>query len=231
VDVGDIGDVAWEYQDKRLTMVEPSFGGSTTVTGFFATSPQRPRHPQCPPEVACQKRHQRSPYLKGVYMAMESGTDSDPPRGAMAALRAGIYRKEDHMVTKLVGSLLSVVCLSAAPLAHAQSCQIPNGQVWQNELGSQMNVNFDATGLMSGTYTTGVGCGAGTSRPLTGFCNGSAVTFTVNWQECSSVTAWSGTYNGNSLTTLWDLVNAGSPSWNSIVAGTDTFIVVSTTKK
>jgi len=86
-----------------------------------------------------------------------------------------------------------------------------------------MTVKVGPSGTLSGTYKTAVGCGAGKSRPLTGFCNGYAVTFSVNWQECVSTTAWSGTYNNGKLTTLWQLVLAKQPSWDSIMAGSDTF--------
>lgn len=107
--------------------------------------------------------------------------------------------------------------------AVATDCKIPNGKTWVNELGSEMTANINASGAISGTYTTAVGCGAGKPRPMSGFCNGYAVTFSVNWQECFSTTAWSGTYENEKITTLWQLVLAKKPSWDSIVTGTDTF--------
>jgi hypothetical protein len=101
---------------------------------------------------------------------------------------------------------------------------MPNGKTWVNELGSTMSANIDSTGAITGTYTTAVGCGVGEKRAITGFCNGHAVTFSVNWGKCASTTAWSGTYDGGQLQTLWQLVLAKKPEWDSIVSGADTFL-------
>jgi len=113
--------------------------------------------------------------------------------------------------------------------AHAETiqanCQLPSGKTWKNELQSEMTVNVDQSGKIIGTYKTAVGCGSGKVRPLSGFCNGHAVTFSVNWQECASTTAWSGTYSNGKLNTLWQLVLAKKPEWDSIVAGADTFSI------
>jgi hypothetical protein len=95
--------------------------------------------------------------------------------------------------------------------------------VWVNELGSKMTTSWGTDGLISGTYVTAVGCGAGTVRPLTGWWNNAAMTFTVNWQNCNSLTSWTGNYNAGKITTLWLPTVSGPPQWNSIVAGADIF--------
>jgi hypothetical protein len=128
--------------------------------------------------------------------------------------------KNKLMVIPLVISFLS---LALGRAAEAEDCQLPSGKTWKNELKSEMTVKVDPSGALSGTYKTAEGCGSGIPRPLTGFCNGYAVTFSVNWQECMSTTAWSGTYSSGKLTTLWQLVLAKQPAWDSIMAGTDTF--------
>jgi hypothetical protein len=117
--------------------------------------------------------------------------------------------------------IIGLVLYSTSSIAG--SCKIPTGKTWVNNLKSEMTANIDASGTISGTYTTAVGCGAGKARPMSGFCNGYAVTFSVNWQECVSTTAWSGTYANGKITTLWQLVLAKKPSWDSIVSGTDAF--------
>lgn len=127
-------------------------------------------------------------------------------------------------MNKKASAALIAGCLFAASPVNAQTCQFPSGRIWKNELGSLMTVNVNSSGTLSGTYTTAVGCGAGKARALIGYCNGYAVTFSVNWQECASTTAWSGTYSNQTLTTLWQLVLAQQPAWNSIIAGTDTFV-------
>ncbi len=127
-----------------------------------------------------------------------------------------------NSIKPFAATMMLVLVLHAAS-ALASDCQMPSGEAWVNELGSEMSVKIDASGVMSGTYTSAVGCGAETAKPLTGFCNGHAVTFAVNWQACDAATAWSGTYEGGKISTLWQFVSAKKPSWNSIVAGTDAF--------
>ena len=85
--------------------------------------------------------------------------------------------------------------------------------------------SITSEGLISGTYVTAVGCGAGRTRPLTGWYNASAITFTVNFQECNSATSWTGNIDtaGTTIKTLWQLTVSGPPQWNSIYANTDTF--------
>ena len=122
----------------------------------------------------------------------------------------------------LIAGIVLGMALQATP-ALSSSCQVPSGKTWVNEFGSEMSINIDDSGRISGTYTTAVGCDAGKAMPMTGFCNGYAVIFSVNWQECLAATAWSGTYENGEITSLWHLVSAKKPSWDSIVAGADLF--------
>jgi hypothetical protein len=90
--------------------------------------------------------------------------------------------------------MLIVSIVYGGPAAAQQAPAVSS--VWVNELGSTMTIQSVGTdGLITGTYVTAVGCGAGTVRPLTGWWNNSAMTFTVNWQECNSLTSWTGNYN------------------------------------
>ncbi len=118
--------------------------------------------------------------------------------------------------------MLIVSIVSGGP-AVAQQLTADATYVWVNELGSKMTTSWGADGLISGTYVSAVGCGAGRIRPLSGWWNNAAMTFTVNWQECNSLTSWTGHYSTNTLTTLWLLTVSGPPQWNSIIAGADTF--------
>ncbi len=127
---------------------------------------------------------------------------------------------------RIVIRLAAVVFTLVLP--HAAGAQeLAAGTVWVNENNSAMTLTSvdPTTGLMTGTFVTGVGCGVGVVRPLTGFYNQLAITFTVNFQECQSATSWSGQMNptGNQIVTLWYLAVSGPPAWNSIIAGTDVF--------
>lgn len=129
-------------------------------------------------------------------------------------------------------ALRSAACLAAAALAlaltqGAAAQDLAAGSVWKNENNSTMTINSvdPNTGLISGTFETGVGCGVGTPRPLSGFYNQGAITLTVNFEDCNSATAWSGqvTAAGNQIVTLWYLAVSGTPAWDSVLAGTDVF--------
>jgi len=121
--------------------------------------------------------------------------------------------------------------------AHAQM-KLTAGSSWVNELGSVLTINSIAgNGLMTGSYVTKVGCDAGQPQPMTGWYyggnTGGAMTFTVNWQGCNSLTSWSGQYNysNSQITTLWYLAAASAPAWNGINAGSDTFVSQGAAKK
>ncbi len=124
----------------------------------------------------------------------------------------------------VAGAILIVSIVYGGP-AVAQQLKADTVFTWVNELGSKMTTSWGADGLITGTYVTAVGCGAGTPKPLSCWWNNCAMTFTVNWQECNSLTAWTGNYNPatTSLATLWLLTVSGPPQWNSIIAGADTF--------
>ena len=122
----------------------------------------------------------------------------------------------------IAGAIVIAGILSGGP-AMAQQLTAGATYTWVNELGSKMTTSWGTDGLITGTYVTAVGCGAGTVRPLTGWWNNSAMTFTVNWQACNSLTSWTGNFGGGKITTLWLLTVSGPPQWNSIVAGADTF--------
>ena len=78
--------------------------------------------------------------------------------------------------------------------------------------------NIGANGLLSGTYVTSVGCSAGQPQAMPGWYygtdNGGAITFSVAWQGCNSVTTWSGQVNTQTggFQTLWFLTAAWRPN-------------------
>ncbi len=127
--------------------------------------------------------------------------------------------------TYLFAGALTIASLVQSWPAAAQE-PLAVSSVWINELGSTMTIQtVGSDGLITGTYVTAAGCGVGTVRPLRGWYNNGAITFTVNWQECNSLTSWTGnlTSSGVTIATLWLLALSGPPEWNSINAGADTF--------
>jgi hypothetical protein len=125
----------------------------------------------------------------------------------------------------LVAGAMLIASIVYSGSAVAQP-SLAAASVWVNELGSKMTIQtVGADGLITGTYVTAVGCGAGKIRPLRGWYDNGAITFTVNWQECNSLTSWTGNVaaSGVAIVTLWQLTVSGPAQWNSITAGADTF--------
>lgn len=138
---------------------------------------------------------------------------------------------------KRIAAAAAVAACASLAAAQAQT-KLTAGSSWVNELGSVLTINSIApSGLMTGTYTSNVGCGAGTAQPMTGWYypgnTGGAITFSVYWNGCNSVTSWSGQYNyqNQQFQTLWYLTLAAQPAWNGINAGTDTFVPASSATK
>lgn len=120
----------------------------------------------------------------------------------------------------LAGVLFSNTTLAADP-------QFDVSYTWVNELGSTMTFTIASNSSVTGTYVSKVGCEAGKPFPLLGWYNNLAITFTVNWYQCKSLTAWTGHWvtigGSNQIVTLWYLAISGDQKWNSTVAGTDVF--------
>ena len=97
-----------------------------------------------------------------------------------------------------------------SPYAHGQ---IVSGSVWQNSRGSVLRVTqVHADGRFEGQYINnadGFSC-KGTPFSVTGWINGNAVGWIVNWKnaanDCKSITSWSGVLLSNrTLETHWSL--------------------------
>lgn len=107
---------------------------------------------------------------------------------------------------------------------------------WYNELGSQMTLNSDSSGGLTGTYTSAVGQ-AQSQYPLVGRFNPSASLPALGWvvqwvnqyKQVNSVTSWSGQFqmlnNVPTILTTWLLTEQTDPKddWQSTLVGQDVF--------
>lgn len=134
-------------------------------------------------------------------------------------------------------ALFASVALSSAyaqdkpPAAAPVPSKFASGTTWVNDDGSEFAVTtITPSGLINGTFTTKAGCGAGKPHPVTGWFyagpNGGALTFSVTWTGCNSVTSWSGQFNNvaNRFQALWFLTIASGPTLNGVVAGSHIFV-------
>ena len=123
-----------------------------------------------------------------------------------------------------------VILLSNYTLGQDENEILEAGSIWINQSGSIMCIQgVDPNGMLSGYYINreqGYAC-QNTQFPLTGWVYGNAITFTVIWdnstETCNSITSWTGFYYNGAITTLWQLVVAGSTNVNQIIKGQDTF--------
>jgi len=96
---------------------------------------------------------------------------------------------------------------------------LPPWSIWTNQRGSLMKVfAIDGQGNFTGVYINnaqGFRCQGPPGFPLTGHTRGTAVTFTVVWnngiQNCNSKTIWNGVVRGKVMPTKWVLISAGPP--------------------
>lgn len=131
-----------------------------------------------------------------------------------------------------LGLILALLLASPLLADAATSSPLTAASAWTNQRGSTLYIeNVAPNGQLSGYYVnraSGYGC-QNTPYPVTGWVLGTAITFTVRWQNsvanCNSITAWTGFYNRStsSIDTLWQLVVNGSTSVRQILHGGDTF--------
>lgn len=101
---------------------------------------------------------------------------------------------------------------------------------WTNQRGSTLYIDAVApNGQISGQYVnraSGSGC-QNTPYPVIGWLYGTAITFTVKWQNssqsCNSITSWAGFFANGRINTQWELVVNGS---TQIQRGSDVFTPV-----
>lgn len=100
---------------------------------------------------------------------------------------------------------------------------------WKNQRGSTLVLIKDGNGNLTGEFRTAVGCGVNTPRRVFGTTNGTGISFTVNFEECTSIAAWTGQMESpTEMRTLWLLtVGSGDPkSFKATYAGSDVFTLV-----
>jgi len=132
---------------------------------------------------------------------------------------------------RFVFALIAFVLYSTASLARdAAPAAIQSLSAWTNQSGSTLYIDsVSPQGQVDGHYINraqGFAC-QNTPYPVTGWVYGTAITFTVNWQNateaCNSITAWTGFYYQGAITTLWQLAINGSTDPSQIIQGKDVF--------
>lgn len=112
----------------------------------------------------------------------------------------------------------------------AQQQAIQGLSAWTNQSGSTLHIDsISPAGQITGHYINrapGYGC-QNTPYPVTGWVYGTAITFTVKWENateaCNSITSWTGFYYEGVITTLWQLVVNESKDKRQIIHGEDVF--------
>jgi len=127
-------------------------------------------------------------------------------------------------------TLISLLASFATIAAEDEAVSISASTQWINELGSVLTITtIDSTGLLTGNYVNkaaGYPC-KDTAYPVTGWVDGTAIIFNTLWinstESCNSITAWTGFYYNNQISTLWQLVEDGATTVSQISSGSDTF--------
>lgn len=137
-------------------------------------------------------------------------------------------------------------CSTVAVLLVLACCGVCAAQsagetAWTNQSGSTLYIeDIDSEGGITGFYVnraTGFNC-IGTPYPVTGWVldGTNTITFTVKWENtsenCQSLTSWTGFFSsdGQTITTLWQLVSNGATKSSQILTGSDSFTRVAQKK-
>lgn len=105
---------------------------------------------------------------------------------------------------------------------------------WHNQHGSELQLDVDPDGKLSGKMTCGDGVAREQSFPLTGFVRGDLIGFCVDFGRLGTLTAWTGHFvpdhqEGPRLETLWHLATLvphpqrADERWKSVWTGADVF--------
>lgn len=124
--------------------------------------------------------------------------------------------------------LAPVLQVGTAPAPARAQSPVKAGASWVNEYGTVLRIDDVASnGRLSGTVTTRAGWGAGEAQPMTGwyFRHGGAITFSVYWDGCESLTAWMGRINTatGGFQAMWYVAGAAVPPGSGVVAGSNLF--------
>ena len=130
----------------------------------------------------------------------------------------------------LFSALITLLASVSAIAEKDETTSISPKTQWINQLGSTLTItSIDSTGLLTGSYVNraaGYPC-KDTDYPVTGWVDGTAIVFNTLWinstESCHSITAWTGFYYNNEISTLWQLVADGTTSTSQISTGSDTF--------
>lgn len=120
--------------------------------------------------------------------------------------------------------LALTLLLGVQSLALSQG--LPASSLWQNQRGSTLEVYFvDPAGSFQGQFinrAAGFQC-QGMPYPATGTVRGAAITFVVNFVQCTSQTTWSGQVTSKTMKTRWVLIYTPPSGPPQRLRGADTF--------
>lgn len=132
---------------------------------------------------------------------------------------------------RLTFTMVSFLLWANIALALDTQQVIQESSTWMNQRGSALHIdNVDpSSGKIAGYYINRAkdfNC-KDIRYPVTGWVYGTAITFTVKWENakesCNSITAWTGFYHQGVITTLWQLVPNKAEGTKDIMKGEDTF--------
>lgn len=130
------------------------------------------------------------------------------------------------------GPMTETISPGMADSRPAQALRSLTG-TWRNELGSELVLEDDHEGVLSGRYHSGAGALPGVAYPVCGSSdpapNGSCrvLGFVVDWKELHALTVWSGQYHSvdDTIRATWVMTTETKENeeWRSTFIGHDVF--------
>lgn len=139
------------------------------------------------------------------------------------------------LITALAAIKFTSVLGAALDAGDAETFVLKNNRGSVLQLTKHFSNDHINAGTITGTFTTAVArkhCKdvIGVPMPITGFFNGDAVSYSINYPTCKSVIATTGNFDTkNNLHVLWIVTsqaeNSETTDWNSRLVGHDDYLV------
>jgi Avidin family len=104
---------------------------------------------------------------------------------------------------------------------------------WHNQLGSQLDIEVDELGNLTGRYRSPEGLCPDSLHTVVGLCDLShssgpiLVGFVVRWSDAGCITSWSGQYfpDSGEIKASWLMTSESAPrdEWKATIVGHDVF--------
>jgi hypothetical protein len=94
---------------------------------------------------------------------------------------------------------------------------------WENQYGSQLNIDKINSGCIEGSFRSAVDKSIPAAE-ITGFCTGNLIVVAArSREEGKKIASWTGILQDDHIETLWHVAMGGKGPWEAFLTGSDIF--------